>query len=357
MNSEFPVSNLDIEQPDALLAWLRQTGRLPPSETPEIRVLAGGVSNRTVLVKRRTGASWVLKQALPRLRVAAPWFCSPERIHREALGMQWLATLAPPGAVPGLVFEDRQNFVLAMEAVADPHENWKTLLLNGRLDPDHVRQFAQILGSIQRNARLVAHRLEAIFADTAFFEALRLDPFYAHPASTLTAARPFLEALIAETRSLRLGLVHGDYSPKNILVAQGRLVLLDHEVIHWGDPMFDVGFALAHLLSKAHRDPRRREALGAAASLFWEHFAFTTCTSLSGADCQARAARHALGCLLARVAGKSTLEYLDDTQRLRQRNVCLELMRAPPSDIITLSERFLRGISEREMPPGEVVRP
>lgn len=340
------MSDLDIEQPGPLVEWLRRSGRIDSGETPAVRRLSGGVSNRTVLVSRPLGDSWVLKQALEQLRVAAPWFCSPERIHREALGMRWLATLAPPGAIPALVFEDRENFVLAMRAVPEPHENWKTLLLQGVVDPDHVRQFGQLLGSIHRRARLAAHRLEVVFSDVRFFEALRLEPFYGYCAEQLPEARPFLEALMDETRKTREGLVHGDYSPKNILVHRGQLILLDHEVIHWGDPMFDVGFALAHLLCKAHHAKDRREALGGAAVLFWEHYAFATCDCLSGEACQARAVRHALGCLLARASGKSPVDYLAPDQRRRQTETCLGLMRNPPGQVAALADHFVRALGE-----------
>ena len=341
------MATLNIEQPCALVEWLRNSGRIGPSESPEIRVLAGGVSNRTVLVTRTSGESWVLKQALEQLRVAAPWFCSPERVHREALGIRWLATLAPPGSIPSLVFEDRENHVLGMQAVRQPHANWKDLLLKGVIDPHHVRQFGQLLGIIHRRARLGASRLESVFGDKTFFEALRLEPFYTHSAVRMAAAAPFLAQLTREARSIGETLVHGDYSPKNVLVHRGQLVLLDHEVIHWGDPMFDVGFALAHLLSKAHRDEQSREALCGAAVLFWEHYAFSACECLTDPDHQARATRHALGCLLARAAGKSPVEYLDVGQRERQRDTCLDLMQAPPAEVVVLAERFIQQIIRR----------
>jgi 5-methylthioribose kinase len=115
------VVGLDIENPDQMLAYLRSTGRLATEERPTIRPLTGGVSNRTVLVERPGGESWVLKQALPKLRVAVDWFSDPARIHREALGMRWLAELAPPGAVPALLWEDRACYLLAMRAVPQPH--------------------------------------------------------------------------------------------------------------------------------------------------------------------------------------------------------------------------------------------
>src|SRR4051812_45326083 len=103
---------MDIEQPAELIAYLRARRRIGDGETPRLRVLHGGVSNRTVLVERASGEAWVLKQALERLRVAAEWHASPERIHREAAGIRALGQLTPPGAVPPLIFEDREHHVL-----------------------------------------------------------------------------------------------------------------------------------------------------------------------------------------------------------------------------------------------------
>jgi len=342
------VGELDIEKPDQLVDWLRGAGLIGSQESPTIRNLAGGVSNRTVWVARTNGETWVLKQALERLRVAAHWTCSPERIHREALGMRWLATLAPTDAIPKLLFENRPYNLLGMEAVPEPHSNWKNVLIEGRVDPDHVRQFGQVLGTIHRRSILAASQLKEVFETTSFFESLRLQPFYEHPKIRYPQTGPFLNALIEETRATRLALVHGDYSPKNILIFRGHLRLLDHEVIHWGDPMFDVGFAIAHLLSKAHHLPRHRESFGGAVALFWEHYQFATCPSLTCAERQACATRHALACLLARAVGKSPVDYLDDQARLRQRDACLALLDKPPSNLQTLVDRFLRGIAALE---------
>ena len=131
---------LDIERPGALVEYLRRTGRIGEGEEPRVRVLTGGVSNRTVLVEwPGTGEGWVLKQALPKLRVAVDWFSDPARIHQEALGLRWLERLAPPGTITPLVFEDHENHLLAMKAVPEPHENWKTMLLRGDLKMDHVK--------------------------------------------------------------------------------------------------------------------------------------------------------------------------------------------------------------------------
>ncbi len=323
---------LDIERPVELLGYLRQTGRIGPDEAPRLRTLPGGVSNRAVLVERPSGEAWVIKQALAKLRVAVDWFSSPARIEREALGLRWLAQLAPPGTITPLVFEDRDRFILAMEAVPQPHDNWKTLLLAGRVNPDHAAQFGHLLGTVHRRAADDA-TIIADFDDRSFYDSLRLEPYYRYAAAHVPAAAPFIAALLDETWATRLTLVHGDYSPKNILVRRGRLILLDHEVAHYGDPAFDLGFGLTHLLSKAHHLPAQRVDLAAAAATFWREYTTALGEPPWRAGLEERAARHTLACLLARVAGRSPLEYLDAAERARQQAVVVELLQRPPTTV------------------------
>lgn len=332
---------LDIESPPALIAYLRGAGRLAADETPTVRVLAGGVSNRTVWLGRASGEAWVLKQALPKLRVSVDWFSSPTRIGREALGLRWLGQLLPPGAVPRLIFEDPAQHLLAMSAVPEPHENWKVALLAGRLETDLVGQCAGLLAAIHREAAARADELKPIFADRAYFESLRLEPYFGYAATQVPAAAEFLRRLIADTRGCGLTLVHGDFSPKNLLVHGGRLVLLDHEVIHWGDPTFDVGFVLTHFLSKAHHRPAQRIVFAEAAEALWRTYRAEVGGLAASPDFEPRAVRQTLGCLLARVAGRSPLEYLDASERAAQRKAVLRLVNEPPSTLHELICRFI----------------
>jgi 5-methylthioribose kinase len=339
---------LDIEDPPALLAYLVETGRLAPCERPRITILQGGVSNRTVAVERESGEAWVLKQALAKLRVPVDWFSSPERIHREALGLQWLARLAPPGSVTPLLFEDRERYLLAMQAVPQPHENWKTMLLAGRIHADHFRQFAALLAGIHGEAFRRRAELAPVFADRSFFESLRLEPYYGYSAQQEPGAAAFLDSLIRETRACRITLVHGDYSPKNVLIHENRLMLLDHEVIHFGDPAFDLGFSLTHFLSKAHHLPAFRRDFTAAARDYWQAYAGALGAPDWAADLEPRAVRHTLACLLARVVGRSPLEYLDPRERARQRDAVLRIMPAAPAGI----EDLIRMFEEQVCPPS-----
>jgi tRNA A-37 threonylcarbamoyl transferase component Bud32 len=337
---------VDIEQPAALIDYLRRTQRVERDEGVNVRVLAGGVSNKTVLVERPSGEAWVLKQALPKLRVKVDWFSDPARIGREALALRWLPRLAPESSITPLIFEDPDHHLLAMQAVPQPHENWKSMLLTGRrLFPRHVRQFGRLLGTVHARAFERRGELAPLFADRTFFESLRVEPYYAYTATQLSRTSAFFNSLIEQTRGTGLTLVHGDYSPKNILVPRGgRLVLLDHEVIHWGDPAFDVGFALTHLLSKANHLADYRDAFGAAARLFWESYAGALGDVPWRDGLEQRAVSHTLACLLARVAGRSPLEYLSYTQRGWQTAATVEMMTRPPVSVAELVEQFLERL-------------
>ena len=338
----------DIEQPEELRAYLRARGVTGPHEELAMTVLKGGVSNRTVLLERPEGEAWVLKQALAKLRVAVDWFSSPERIHYEALGMQFLARYAPPGSITPLVFEDETEHILAMQAVPQPHENWKTMLLQGKLKSEHVAQFAVLLGQVHRNAFLANERsgeVAKVFADRQYFENLRLEPYYLYAAEGVPEAAAFLHKLVETTRNRLLTLVHGDYSPKNVLVHRGKLILLDHEVIHFGDPAFDLGFAMTHLLSKAHHLPDSRAAFRQATLDFWGHYQRTLGDVPFAETLEPYAVRHTLGCLLARVAGRSPLEYLSEGEKQVQKEVVLELMNDQPQTVSQLVARFTEGLT------------
>jgi thiamine kinase-like enzyme len=157
-------------------------------------------------------------------------------------------------------------------------------------------------------------------------------------------AASFLDKLLAETRENKITLVHGDFSPKNVLIRQGRLILLDHETIHWGDPMFDLGFSLTHFLSKANRDPDNKAKFTWLGLTHWQTYRERVQDSFRFQDCEARAVRHTLACLLARVSGRSPLEYLNTTQQDRQRECVLRLMNKPPASIPLLIRSFIADL-------------
>jgi len=335
---------VDIEDPKSLTQYLRDIGRLEPDETPTLQVLPGGVSNKTILVHRFNGDRWVIKQALRKLRVRSDWFCDPARIHVEAEALRYLPRVTPPNSTPTLLFEDCNNHLLAMKAVAEPNDNWKELLLAGSIELALFDQFGQMLAVIHRRSFELREELLPIFQHRTYFEALRLEPYYEYTARRVPEAGPFLRDVIAENRACNLSLVHGDYSPKNILIFNKRLVLLDHEVLHFGDPAFDIGFGLVHFLGKALHLPEYRKSLIAGAIKFCDTYAQETSTASWIEGVERRAARNAAACLLARTVGRSPLEYLTNTERSKQYEASLCLVCGCPDNLSDLIEWYSRKI-------------
>src|ERR1700693_699622 len=135
---------MNVEEPASLAAYLAQRGYA----VEESRILLGGVSNNTVLVRLIDGSSIVVKQAREQLKSAAEWKSDPARIRQEALAMQWLSRWTAAGSIPRLLFLDTANHILAMDAVPQPHHEWKRLLLSGQIDLDHFSKFGELLASI-----------------------------------------------------------------------------------------------------------------------------------------------------------------------------------------------------------------
>ena len=142
--------------------------------------------------------------------------------------------------------------------------------------------------------------------------------------------------------------MHGDYSPKNVLVHDGRLILLDHEVIHIGDPGFDLGFSMTHLLRKLHLLPSKRDDFADATCRYWDVYHNIVKNDQWAENLEQRAIRHTLGCMLARVRGRSPLEYLNDTKRDRQYAAVITVMDDPPETVARLADRFTTAISRME---------
>jgi 5-methylthioribose kinase len=339
---------IDVENVDELIAYLRDARRISPNETPTVRSLSGGVSNKTLLVTRSTGESWVIKQALSKLRVESDWFSNPARIQVEANGLRHLPRVAPEGTITPLIFADNAQSLLAMKAVPQPHQNWKVRLLDGQIEPRYFRRFAEIIASIHRESTRSGSEFSSLFAAKEYFQTLRLEPYYEHTATVVPEAASFLNEIVQSTLSRSHALVHGDASPKNVLIHNDRLILLDHEVLHFGDPAFDIGFSLTHFLSKALHLPNHRRQFEEAARLFWNTYRKLVDEMPWFTDLIERAPKHTLASLLARVCGRSPLEYLGQQERLIQKKVVIDMIGEDHSSLDDVITGFVERISVRD---------
>jgi aminoglycoside phosphotransferase (APT) family kinase protein len=313
-----------------VLAGLRRIGLLGPGETPDrMEPLTGGVSSDILLVETH-GRRFVVKRALSKLKVAADWRAPVERNAYEVAWMRVAAGIIPD-AVPAVLGQDPESGLFAM-AYLDPsdHPVWKAELREGRADPAFAAEAGRRLAAIHAGT---ARRpdIEAAFATDHIFEPIRLEPYLEATARRHPSAKAALTALSRRTLSTKRALVHGDVSPKNILCGPKGPVFLDAECAWYGDPAFDLAFCLNHMLLKCVWTP-------SAAARFIACFDALSDAYLASVDFEARpeiegrAATLLPGLFLARVDGKSPVEYItQEADRDRVRATALPLLRQPPA--------------------------
>jgi len=169
-------------------------------------------------------------------------------------------------------------------------------------------------------------------ADRQVFDELRIDPYYRWMATRDPELRPALQQLIDQSLTREDCLTLADFSPKNILLAGERIILLDFETAHVGDPAFDVGFFLTHLVLKAFHVPEIREALLHEIREFWSAYRCAFSDPVIASAIEMRTGAHLAACLLARVDGKSPVDYLTSEERPRVRRFARSLLPAPPAN-------------------------
>lgn len=304
--------------PDEILkSFLIASGLARPGEVAQWTPLAGGVSSEIWRVE--VGArSLCIKRALAKLRVEADWRAP---VGRNATEWAWFETIGAicPDAVPKLLAHDPAHGLFAMEFLPpERYPLWKDRLLAGDVDVAFAADVGSALGRIHA-ATAGDAGIAARFRTDEAFHALRIEPYLLATAAKHAELRDAIHAIAERTASLHLALVHGDVSPKNILIGPCGPVFLDAETAWYGDPAFDLAFCLNHLMLKALVRPEVAAELEASFAALLA--AYVACVNWEPrVDLQARAASLLPALMLARVDGKSPVEYLDAAGRQRVRN-------------------------------------
>ena len=319
---DFSDNNLDEKN---VLAYLSSRG-LALAAGSDVRPLGGGVSNVVLAIGEGPGAI-VVKQALPRLRGADEWWAPRERALAEADALD-LVNRITPGKVPQVLGRDPDRCALVIERAPSEWGDWKSLLLAGTIDPNVGARLGSILSS-WHNATVQVSSLSPRFSDREPFEALRIDPYYRTVAQRLPQTSKWVLHYVDEMRARRLCIVHGDFSPKNVLVGpELQLWVIDFEVAHLGDPAFAVAFLLSHLMLKSLHRPELAAEYDRCALEFASTYQAGACAEV--APSWEYVLGH-VGCLLlARVEGKSPAEYLTAEERSRAQRFGEILVSGPP---------------------------
>jgi tRNA A-37 threonylcarbamoyl transferase component Bud32 len=297
--------------------------------------LDGGVSSDIWLV---TGGARdvVVKRSLPRLRVREDWRSTPERVLTEAAALRLAGQLSPE-RVPALVDVDPATLTVVMERAPADWRPWKSVLMAGEPRAEVAGRLGADLAAW--HAGTVGEPARTEFADQSVFDELRVGPFYRFAAARNPAVEVRVRGWAEAMADRRLCLVHGDFSPKNVLVGGGSASwVLDWEVAHYGDPVFDVAFMLCHLLLKSVHRPKDAWQLWACADAFLAAYRAGVPTALVPPT--DHMVGH-VGCLLlARVDGKSPAEYLSDAGREHVRDRALAALSGDVESVDALWKTF-----------------
>jgi 5-methylthioribose kinase len=322
---------------EAILEFLDRSRLVPFGQPVRLEPLAGGVSS-DIWVVRSDSATFCLKRAVPRLRVAAEWLAP---ISRSASEVRWLTSANGfvEDSVPKVLAEDAELGVFAMEYLPpSSYELWKTRLRRGVVEAGIGALVGERLATLH-GAFAKSETARRDFATDATFHALRLEPYLLATARAHADLASQLEQLVHVTATTKHSVVHGDVSPKNIFVGPRGPVFVDAECAWYGDPAFDLAFCLNHLLLKTFWVPsagvQLLETFSALRRAYLDRVTWEPAQSL-----ERRAARLLPGLLLARIDGKSPVEYLtDEGSRDAVRRVARKLLFDPPDTL----EEIVRG--------------
>lgn len=281
--------------------------------------LGGGVSNIVVRVDfAGPSGNFILKQSLPRLRVQQEWLADQARIHREGSALRCLEDALPRSSLPAVIHDDPEHFLFVMTAAPSGSRTWKDDLLSGHVDTRVAAEVGRLLGIMHQQSAVSGGMIPPAlreFADQRCFVQLRIDPYH---RATGRAHADLAGAIEAEAQAMlgrRLCLVHGDYSPKNVIVTgteeEPTVFLLDFEVVHLGNPVFDLAFMLNHLTLKSIHRPGLVAEYNAAGAAFWSAYCCNSQTfATAPLRLQSETIRQMGALLLARIDGKSPAEYI-----------------------------------------------
>ena len=328
----------------SITAALARMGVLRQGERPRCRPLEGGVSSDIWLVELQD-RRLCLKRALPQLKVAQLWQAPVSRNRNE---WEWfrVAGRICPDITPPLIGHDPDAAFFVM-AYLDPsrYPLWKSELRDGHADPDFAAAVGARLALIHRATARDPEIARGFATDEGFY-AIRLEPYLIATGRVHRDLAPRLEALARRTAETRLALVHGDVSPKNILIGPQNPVFLDAECAWYGDPAFDIAFCLNHLLLKCLWT--RRAAAGFLGCFDRLAQSYLAGVAWEAPDAiEARAAALLPGLFLARVDGKSPVEYVTDSEdKARVRRVGRALLVNPVRQLAAVRQAWAAEIGQ-----------
>ncbi|MCD8139675.1 MAG: aminoglycoside phosphotransferase family protein [Planctomycetaceae bacterium] len=331
---------IDIANRDVLQQYLLDKGYVDRTAPLDVGYCGGGVSG-TVAFVHNGRRQMIVKQALAQLKVKETWLCDPNRMHIEMMSNDIYHKLVPDNA-PAVYFYDAENYIFGREAAPDGCAMWKSDLLGGLLDCVVAAKVMQSLVVVHNHCSRDAQARKD-FADKTIFHDLRISPYITFVVGKYPAIADFAQPVVDTLMQSQITLVHGDFSPKNVMVDGRKIYILDFEVAHYGHPAFDLAFFSNHFLLKSVKNKQWNGAYLTMLRYMLDRY-FAEMDFMDGGDLEATFIRLLALLFLARVDGKSPAEYItEETDKALIRSIAFSMI----EDDTRTREEMLRLVYAR----------
>jgi aminoglycoside phosphotransferase (APT) family kinase protein len=324
-------------------ALLCSEGLIRP-DSGHLTPLSGGVSSEIYLFCDGP-QKFVVKRALAQLKVAGQWFADISRNKNEAAYIAYVAELCPQH-VPRLLHVSETHNYFCMEYFGTGWQTWKQSMINGERNSRIAAKAGALLGKIHAHSfrdRGAAHQFQTLHN----FEQLRIEPYLLSTAQHHPLLQSEFHAEAARLRLQKQVLTHGDFSPKNILVKDEGLVVVDCEVAWYGDAAFDLAFLLNHLFLKSLALLSNEQAWRNMVGYVWSSYIterFTAAEADEVLALETNLVQLLPMLMLARVDGKSPAEYLSEEQRTHIRCFTSNAIIRPSINLCSFTDLWFRSL-------------
>lgn len=299
---------LDISNIDELTKYLLDKKIINEEDGYSINYCKGGVSGTVAFVYAKD-KPMIIKQALAQLKVKETWLCDPNRMKVEYDSNAIYHQLMPENA-PQVYFYDDENYIYGREAAPEDCTMWKADLLGGLLDFEVARKSIESLVTVH-NVCSRDSKVAKDFDSKEVFYNLRISPYIEFIVGKYPQLDQFAKEVISDMMDNKISLVHGDFSPKNIMNGNRKIWILDFEVAHYGHPAFDVAFFSNHFILKAVKNkkyaPSYLNMLGYMLEIYFDKMDYMDKKQLENSYVRTLSLL-----MIARVDGKSPAEYITD---------------------------------------------
>lgn len=311
---------------DRCINLLLALNLLPPNTDIQVEPLTGGVASD--IAKVTVGDNiYCIKFALAKLRVAADWYAPVERNYAEYRWLKAINNIIPETSLQ-LYGHSAEEHGFAMDFISGQDSYLlKTALFEGKGLNSQATAIGHLLGQIHKASAHAAFDCSP-FQNRDDFYALRLEPYLVYTAGKHPDISNDLMEMSDRLYQNQQILIHGDVSPKNIIFEAEHPYLLDAECATMGDAAFDVAFCLNHFILKGLYLPDFQLPYLDLCAAFWDAYQVHVNWEQTEA-LEARMLRLLPMLMLARVDGKSPVEYFNTKEKDACRSIARRLIKDP----------------------------